>query len=368
MAAAEQELATDIQSSERSLRDELLAARDEVEKRTQAEEGDGNEVAAAETEAQAAADRARDERGRFASNKPDAVAGAEAPTEQQQPEVAAQPVPQAQEAAREVPAAALAAPNSWSNQAKAKWHEIPPDIRAEIAKRESDVHKGFTKMDEERAYGRELQKVIQPYEPLIRAEGGTPAAAVQDLLNTAYILRTGDPATKARLFAQTAQRFGVDLSQLGQQQQQVAPEVAALHQRIAQLEGSLQQRARVEQERAQQTALQTIQTFKSDPAHPFFDAVQDEMALLLQNNAAADLKEAYDKAVWMRPDLRQQLLAAQTAQQTATVQQRQKVDKARMKAGSVRGGPGGTQPAAPNPNASVREDLEAAFREAQGRV
>jgi len=374
MSAAEQAVATETESSERSIRDELLAARDEIEQRNKAAEGEAepeSPVSAkgeeTESTAEARAARVRDERGRFA---PVADGAVEAP---EQPGTVAAPVaaePPADKPAEAVPQV-IAAPPSWSNTAKAKWNELPTEVRAEIAKREADVHKGFTKMDEERAFGRELQKIMAPYEPLIRSEGGTHATAVQQLLNTAYILRNGDPLTKARVMAETCQRFGVDFSVLGnaQQPQQVDPQVATLQQELAQLKGYISQQQQSEQARIEQDALQTVEAFKSDPAHAYFDAVQGRMAELLTSGVAKDLSQAYETAVWERPDLRQQLLAKQ-AQPQATGQNvsRLKAEKARTKAVSVRGGAGGVQPTAPNPNASVREDLEAAFREASGRI
>lgn len=369
MSAAEQVVATETQSSERSIRDELLAARDEIEQRNKAEEAQEATGEEAEPQAEPAPARVRDERGRFASESQPVVA------DEQQPEPAAvvpeaeKPAVEAVERPNEAVPQVIAAPPSWSNTAKAKWNELPQEVRAEIAKREADVHKGFTKMDEERSFGRELQKVMAPYEPLIRAEGGTHAGAVQQLLNTAYVLRTADPITKARLIADTCQRFGVDLSLLGnaQQPQQIDPQVATLQQELAQLKGFLTQQQQAEQQRLFNETLQSINAFKADPAHPYFDVVHDRMVELLNGGAAKDLAQAYETAVWERPDLRQQLLAKQ-AQPQAQQGSRLKAEKARTKAVSVRGGAGGVQPVAPNPNASVREDLEAAFREAAGRV
>lgn len=92
------------------------------------------------------------------------------------------------------------------------------------------------------------------------------------------------------------------------------------------------------------------------------------MGALMQAGEAKDMEQAYEMAVWARPDLRAQLLAAQTAQQTAAQQTRQRTEKARAKAVSVRGGPGGFTPPTVNPNASVRESLMAAFEEVNSRV
>ena len=360
MSAAEQAVATEIQSSDRSIRDELLAARDEVEKRSQAEEAPETKATAEEV-TESRESRARDDRGRFAPTGTEPVVEQERPAEVTSGEVPAEAVEPPKDNA---PASVVAAPPAWSNAAKAKWNELPNEVRAEIAKRESDVHKGFTKMDEERAFGREIQRAISPYEALIRSEGSTPAAAVQALFNTAYVLRTGTPQLKAQALAQVAQQYGVDISALNQPQQQVDPQVATLHQKIAQLEAYATQTQQAQQQYVQQQALQTVEAFKSDPSHPYFEAVQDRMAQLLTSGAAQDLAQAYEISVWERPDLRQQLLAKAQPQQVA----RQKAEKARTKGVSVRGGAGGYQPPPANPNASVRDDLMAALEEARGRI
>ena len=345
MSAAETEVATET-SSDLSLREQLMAARDEIESR--------------EPEVEEKPQRERNERGQFLSKDEPVVQ-----EERAAPIEAAEP-PSRNEAQVEE-SAPVAAPQSWSYQAKSKWNDLPAEIRSEIAKREADIHKGFTKMDEDRSFAREMKQVIAPYEAMIRSEGATPARAVQSLINTAYVLRTADPVTKARAIAQVCQTYGVDLSLLANSPQQSSdPNTAAVLQRVAQLEGLLTQQQQQAQQAQEQTVLSAIESFAQDPAHPHFENVRVHMGALMQAREAKDMNEAYEMAVWARPDLRASLLAAQTAQRSQAGVT--KVNKARAKGSSVRGGPGGYQPPSANPKASVREDLEAAFAEARGRV
>lgn len=365
-----------------SVRDDLLAAMKEHE-----------EPAGAEPEVAAPA---RDESGRFAAKEKDDASARtrETDTGGKQPARAATgSASAAGEGA--VPAAASAesaaggslaaqgsgasatvqagdvsaAPSSWTNAAKAEWAKLPPVARAEIAKREQEIHREFTRRDDERNYGREIQKVVQPYEAIIRAAGSTPQAAIADVLNTAYILRTADPVTKARTMAQVIQQYGVDLKLAGTAQaQNVDPTIAALQQEVAQLRS--ERTREVEQQRAQveQEVLTAVETFGQDPKHPHFRAVSAHMGALMQAGQAKDMEEAYEMAVWARPDIRGQLQAAQTAQATAQGQTRQKAQNARAKGVSVRGGPGGYTPPVTNPNASVRESLMAAMTEVNERL
>ena len=345
-------VATPPESSDRTLREEIEASVAEVQQE------------AADPEP---APRARDESGKF-------VAASEAPAqkepvqkeapEPERPAVQQAAAPQQQEE-RPIAPNLVAAPSSWSNPAKAKWASLDPELRAEIAKREADVHKGFTKMDDERNFAREMARVVAPYEAVIRAAGTSVPAAVQSVLNTAYILRTADPATKAQAIRQVCDQYGIDVNQLTQQQPQIDPALSATQQRLAQLEQQLQQQQQLSESVRQQEVLSTLQAFGQDPKHPFFNDVQMEMGALIQAGRAADLEQAYDMAIWARPDLRSHLLSEQ--QKTMQREAAQKAQKARAKGVSVRGGPGGAMSAAPA-DRSLREELEAQVSAATGRI
>lgn len=317
-------------------------------------------------------ERQRDEQGRFArqqeAQQAAAPAAAPAPEKRQaesqnQTAPTSAPAPQQQAAAPAAPRA----PDSWSPAAKAKFATLPPDVQAEISRREADVHKGFTAQDEQRQFGKSMSEVINPYLPIIRAEGGNPVAAVQDLLQTAYTLRTAPSERKQELFIGLAKQFGVDMNGVfqrlsGQAQPQVHPQVAQMQQQLAQLqqERLMQQQAAQQQEKAQID--QTIESFASDPKNVYFANVKAEMAALLRENRAKDLQEAYDMACWARPDIRPLLLQQQEQQRQADA--RARATRARAAGSSVSGSPSGSAvaPGATDPNASLRDTIRAAMQ------
>lgn len=349
MSAAESEVIEEI--PERSIRDELIAARDEIEAR---------ETEPTEAVVEPKAERARDESGKFV---PKVVAETEPEVPKESPPSAVVPEAPTQQAAPSF----IGAPNSWSNQAKSKWAAIDPEIRAEIAKREADITRGMSKVDEERAFAKEVQRVTQPYEALIRSQGATVPQTIQSVLNTAYILQTADPITKAREIAKVIQANRIDMN-LVSQPQEVNPQVAALQQRIAQLEGFTQQQTQTQQQAAEQQVMAMIDTFGRDPKNKYFQAVQADMGQLIGSGYAGTLEQAYEAAIWARPDIRAQQLSDQQAADKAKHDAALKAQRARAKGLSVRGGPGGSPAPVVNPNSTVREDLEAAFAESQGRI
>lgn len=379
MAAAENSVRADLEAAFKEHGEAASAAGDESP--SPSKEGDASATAPS-------SERPRDEIGRFApkevKDEPRKEAHQESEKDAKEPvrpiqQTAIPPVSEkdVQERPRQTPDAVTAAPQGWSLGAKAKWAELPPDIRAEISKRETDMHRFATKDDDERKFARSMYQAVSPYEAAFRSEGVSAPQYVANVLNVAYTLRTADPFTKAQTLATLAQQFGVDLKLLapttdGQPQN---PELAALKQQYAELHNE-RQREKQERERAAQEARQreeqevqqAISAFASDPAHKYIQAVAPVMGALLQSGQAQTMKEAYEMAVYARPDIRAQLQAEEKAKQDAERLSAQKAEEARRKGKSVRGGPGGSMPAAPNPDASVREDLEAAFAEARGRI
>lgn len=356
--------------AEKSLREELQSAFDAA----RTPEADASPATAAPatgaetaTEVAANAARARDERGRFAgkTEATDAVIVVPAGANIAAPAPAAPSstaTPATQPAATE-----LAPPPNLKPELRAAWEAAPPELRRHILEREAEVHKGFTRMDEERTFGKSIRDVITPYAAMIQAEGGTPAGAVQALLNTAYVLRSGTPEQKVAALQQVAQQYRIPLDQVAQfrQQEQVHPMVAQLQQQVQQLTQAQQQQHAMREQQEQAEIHSTIATFAAQAGHEHFDQVKPHMAALLNAGLATSMQDAYEQAVWARPDLRQTVLAAQqqTAAQEVAKQAQARAEAATRAAGSVHGAPGAVVPVAP-PDRSLRDELRANFRAA----
>lgn len=355
MAAAAEAVTSEIAG--RSLRDELLAAQAEVMEREDAPE---------EKETAITPEPATDDRPRGADGKFVAKEAAEL-TEETVKEPEKTEPPKQQAAPDFVPA-----PQSWTNQDKALWDKVPQDVRQVILKREQEVHKAITQQDEDRSLARQFKQLADPYQAMFNSVGASPLQGFQDYLRIAYTLNTGAPEMKAQVLQQIAQRYGVNLGQQTPQEGAQAP--PQYLQRLSQLEAMLQEQLRNQQALQQQQqqaemskTMADIDAFSRDPAHKHFEYVRDHMATLLNSGAAQSLQDAYDQACWARPDIRTQLIAEQTATQRKEQESRQKTDKARAKAVSVRGGTG-AMPETAAPNRTLREELSAAFEEARGRI
>lgn len=260
--------------------------------------------------------------------------------------------------------AEMAMPQSWKPELKAEWDKLPDTVRKYTLEREAEVHKGFTKMDEERNFGKAIKDVVTPYMAVIQSEGGTAAQAIQSLLNTAYTLRTAQPQQKVQLFRQLAMQYQVPLAELFKEvnnQGAVNPDVQRLEQQLQQLQQAQTQREQMAKEQEAAQAMGQVTQFAASEGHEHFHAVRERMSYLISNGLAQDLEDAYQQSIWSDPTLRSTMLARETqadaAKRVADVAAR--AAAARNAGSSVTGSAGSGSQKTNLPERSLREELAA---------
>lgn len=351
------------EETEVTMDDTLSSVMDDIESRDEHTEEiatpDPSPAPEEPKEAKPAVERARDDTGKFAKGKP----AEKAPVPVKAEKASADPVDPI--APAQTPQQIGRPPSSWTPASKAKWANLDGEIRAEIQKREGDMQRGLQQYAHKAQFADSLYREIQPYEAMIRAEGGTPESAVRTLFNTAYLLRTASPERKQQLFQQLANQYGVNLSGMGQQAQaHVDPALHPVLQRVNQLESALHQQK--EERRQQIAALEhqentqansAVEAFRANSENLYIDDVAPHMAALLEQGLAKDLQDAYDQACYARPDIRQGLLAKQ--QQEADAKRAQEAKQRASEARRVAGTNVSSSPSAPGgvPKKGMFDDL-----------
>lgn len=261
--------------------------------------------------------RARDESGRFVkaaeTPAPDAPkdAGTQATEAQAAPADQQQPVAPTTTTDDRPPVGLSAA-------IKGQWEKLPPEIRSEFIKRESDFHRGIDQYRQGHAMSQAWQQAVQPYMATIQSLGATPMQAVQYLFNADHQLRYAAPAQKVELFRYLAQTYGVDLGQMqGGEPTQVDPTIAQLQAQVQQLTQHFQSGQQAQTQQVQTEVMSEIDQFKADPKNVYFENVREDMAAMLAQGRANSLQDAYDKACWANPEVRSTLLAQQQQQSEA---------------------------------------------------
>ena len=211
------------------------------------------------------------------------------------------------------------APKTWPKEMHDHWWKTPKEVQDYWEVREKQMLDGLEQYKGDAVYGKSMRDAVTPYMALIQAQGIDAPRAVQTLLNAHYKLSVSPPSQKQQYLQYIAKQYGIDTTGLGgeaQGQQAADPRYQQLQDKIHNLERVIQsgseQQINVERTRISQE----VNTFASDPAHPYFDEVADEIILMLK--AGLPLQDAYDRAVWANPVTR--------AKETPRIQTESKAD------------------------------------------
>jgi hypothetical protein len=285
--------------------------------------------------ASAAAQRARDEAGRFAkaaekaaAQKPPAApkgdvhgaAQAAPPAGPGKAEGAASlPAPSAEPVKPAEPPVKL--PSSWKPAAREALAKAPREVQEEALRIDHEVRKVMQEAAPLKQRMAEIERTLQPFEGLARANGMDATAYAGSVLQTAAQLFQGPVQARRAIVAQLIQQAGLagdeDLAAISQhlanpqaafrQQppQQQAPDVRSEIQRV------------IEEERTQ-AALQAFQATNPE----FLDDVWPDMVAVIEADKRAgrnpDLKRAYDRACRMNEDVAKILEQRKAVETTRT--------------------------------------------------
>jgi len=266
-----------------------------------------------------------------------------------------------------VDAPKIAAPNSYSAAVKEKWNTLPPEIQAELSKREEEVHRMMTSPTGELNFGRSMKETFSPYMPLIQEEGGTPEGAIKDLLSMAYTLRKGTPEQKTAVVREVCENFNVNMGD--GEQEYVDPTISLLQREIAELKRQSNPEALIKQLRQTQerdNVQREVNAFATNPENKYFDKVRPFMAAFLGEGVAKDYKEAYDMACNAHPEVRSILDAGR---KSAESEKRKAEIKAKQNAASSIVGSPATAVSNTNSNTDdIESAVRAAMRSASGSI
>lgn len=324
-----------------------------------------------ESEQRKAAERARDEKGKFTKDS----AAKAAP-----PEKPAAPVAESQAAAPgteptepTAPAAAsteLKAPANWKPAAREKWGTLPPEVQAEAVRVHGEVNKAMQESAEARKAYDEIREAIRPYEAQMQAAGYTPARALQEHGQLSYTVHQGtgeqlgqllanmagarrDPDRAARALAQAIDTLGLDVEHVNKYlgAPQSAPQQQQPVDINAAVEQALQARIRAAMGTKQQ---QEEQTFAAK--HEFYQDVAPRMKAIRAADASLPLDEVYKIACQMDPEISKVL-----AQRDAAAKARAGIDATQRAKAATGVKPSPAVAVSGTKSRSIKDSVAAAF-------
>jgi hypothetical protein len=264
------------------------------------------------------------------------------------------------------PLEAITPPTHWPNDFKEQFNEMDATGQHLFMKRYKDLEGDYTKKTQSLAKYRKrqesLDQIMSPYMGDFERAGMDQIGAVRQLFAAHDYLRK-DPKQAIQWLAKN---YGVDMSEVGMdtaEDDYADPQVKALQQQVAQLQGFLQNQQQTQMQSVQQNTQSMIDQFAGEKdangnlKHPHFSEVRDRMGVLIQGNQAPDLPTAYEMAVYADPKLRQGLMDNYAASKTQKEVKTEAVKKAKKaQRSTVRGNAAPAEKALPT-GLSVRDTI-----------
>lgn len=266
------------------------------------------------------------------------------------------------------------APLGWGPKRDEMWNRVPADIRQMITKRETESQHAMSQAGRIRKIAEEYHQVIMPFENIIKSMGTTPSQAIKEVMTTATALIIGTPQQKVAVVAEMVQRYGVDLPTLdkvltealkngggrlqggpNQGEEALLARIMPRLKPLYDLQTRLQEADGQRHERLTHEATEAINSVQNEP---YFEDVKQDIADIMEISAnrgrVIDIKQAYQKACELHPEI-SKMVGARRPSTPANV-----VARARRASSTVRGAPGG--PVSPI-KGDRRAALEAAWNE-----
>lgn len=319
--------------------------------------GESEPLASEPTEEQSADTRARGADGKFTSKE--AAPEKAAATDPKSP-----PPGDTTKASTEQPSTAAGAPPvSWAADAKAGWASLPPAIQTAVLKREAEVSAGFRQKSED---VRRYEQTLTPIAQESQRRGISTEEGIQRLISGNQFLEQ----QPAQAILWLAQKNGIDLAELASnppaapQQVRTDPVFAQVTQTVQSLQNRLN-----EITIGQNTSM--VEAFAA--SQPHYADVEESLPALIKEVQATQphltpgetLQAAYDRAIWLNPDVRAKIIAEQTAtaRQSAVTPLVDKSRQAQRAAVSVKGSSAASTPPARRPqgDGSVHDDVRDAI-------
>jgi hypothetical protein len=242
------------------------------------------------------------------------------------------------------------APNSWKPAVREAWAKIPAEARAEITRREREIETTLSQTANIRKFAGDFAAVVNPFSHLIRSQNSTPLHAVQNLMTTAAGLMTGNDDQKASIVAEIIQNYGVNCETLdnilaaisqknggripNRQQARPMEQVPSWAQPILASHKRMETLQHQHEQRMQQEADEEISKVEAEPYfHDLRDDVADIMEVAANRNRKITVREAYQMAVKLHPEI------SKLVSRQKTVVPKQNITRARRAASSISGSP-----------------------------
>jgi hypothetical protein len=229
---------------------------------------------------------------------------------------------------------------------------------------------GLDQYKAEAQFGKSLREVLTPFQAILQQQGLEAPRAIHVLMNAHQKLTTGPMEQRQAAINDLAKSMGLQAPVASETQTtQTDPQVQALKQQFDSLQQTLtaQQEAALTEARAK--ASQEVEKFAADPAHAYFNEVQQDIVSLLNADPKLSLQDAYDKAVWANAVTRQKELTRAQTEAVEKANERARLDALpKKKAAGVNVRSRDTQRTPTEPLGAMEDTMKSALADIRSRA
>lgn len=215
-------------------------------------------------------------------------------------------------------------PKSWAKEAHELWAKTPPEVQAQIELREKQMLDGIEQYRGEFGFAKSIRDVFAPYKAALQAQGWDEPKTVAYLMSTHQRLTQGTVEQRTEAYRALGKSLGLAADGAVETGAAADPHVKELTDKVNKLETSLTTREQADIKAARDRISKEVEAFASDPKHPYFDEVADDVIVYL--NAGKSIEDAYEKAVFANPVTRAKEIARLQTEQTAKLRENARLD------------------------------------------
>ena len=269
-------------------------------------------------------------------------------------------------------------PVGWKPAVREHWDGLPDEVKQEVVRREREIDDRLRETKDERQFAHEVMKTLQPYQAFIKADQVSPMQAIDNMMSTVAMLRTGTADQIAQVLSEVTQKYGIgrfgkefvgklDAALSGrvpkpedEQTNAFRQEIQKELQPIKEFQQQLTQRQQQQMQQKEQEAYQYLQNFAQQ--HEYFQDVAEDISAILeaaqQRGKQITLEQAYEMACNMNPEIKP--LMEKKRQAEAAKSQNEVAQKAKRASVGIRGS-APMDAAQQSGGGSLRDDLEFAL-------
>jgi len=208
------------------------------------------------------------------------------------------------------------APVSWKPGVREHWAGLPPEVKAEVARREAEITQGLQSASGHKRIAEEYYRTLAPFSGFIQAAGSSPAESITQLMTTAVQLTQGSPSKKAEVVKNIIAEYGVDISMLDElllggelPDDPNAPLLASIDERLAPIHtfmGGIEQQRQAQTTEVTNDATADLVAFQQSHSE-YYEDLREDMADLLEMAAnrgrTMSMEQAYEHASNAHPEI-----------------------------------------------------------------